>query len=205
MGDPTAQLEALQMPLLCGVAVTELRAHVILSAKSRLYTVRVPALLGGLAKTFGKFLPIMQCTHQSRNGTCVASCSSLPLVGLFLGPALTRQSGAANSSSPSISFPSSSDVPSRSSSISFNSTSIPLFHFLSSHLCTILPALQSCRKRLDHSLSLPAENRTCLIKANPRVHRVHTVAHSLFHPKCFGCEDFFIQHRSVSSSDDLLH
>ena len=52
----------------------------------------------------------MQCAHQSRNGTCVATCSSLSLcVGLFLGPALTRQSGAANSSSPSISSPSSSD------------------------------------------------------------------------------------------------
>ena len=49
----------------------------------------------------------MKCAQQSRNGTCVASCSSLSLcVGLFLGPALTRQSGAANSSSPSISFPS---------------------------------------------------------------------------------------------------
>ena len=34
---------------------------------------------------------------------------------MFLGPALTRQSGAATSSSPSISFPSSSDIPSRSS------------------------------------------------------------------------------------------
>ena len=28
--------------------------------------------------------------------------------------------------------------------------SILLFHCLSSHLCTMLPALQACRKRLDH-------------------------------------------------------
>ena len=55
--------------------------------------------------------------------------------------------------------------------------SILHFRFQSSHLCTMLPALQACRKRLDHSLSLPAENRTCFIEANPHVHRVHTVAH----------------------------
>ena len=49
----------------------------------------------------------MQCADQSRIGTCVASRSSLSLslcVSLFLGSVLTRQSGAANSSSPSISF-----------------------------------------------------------------------------------------------------
>ena len=35
----------------------------------------------------------MQCVQQSRNGMCVASCSSLPLaVGLCLGPVRTRQS-----------------------------------------------------------------------------------------------------------------
>ena len=64
----------------------------------------------------------MQCAHQSRNGMCVASCSSLSLcVGLFLGPALTRQSGAANSPSSSILSPSSSDMSSCSSPIPFNS------------------------------------------------------------------------------------
>ena len=45
-------------------------------------------------------LPIMKGVHQSLNGTCVTSCSSLFFcVGLFLGPALTRQSGVADSSS----------------------------------------------------------------------------------------------------------
>ena len=45
-------------------------------------------------------LPIMKCVHQSLNCTCVASCSSIFFcVGLFLGPALTRQSGVAHSSS----------------------------------------------------------------------------------------------------------
>ena len=123
----------------------------------------------------------MQCAHQSRNGTCVASCSSLSFcVGLLLGRALTRQSGAANSSSPSISPPSSSDISSRPSSTPFNSVSSPrsAFPFSAvSHLCTMLPALQACRKRLDHSLSLPAENWTCFIEANPHVHCVHTIVH----------------------------
>ena len=44
-------------------------------------------------------------------------------------------------------------------------------------VCTMLPALQARRKRLGHSVSLPAENRTRLIKANPHVHRVHTFVH----------------------------
>ena len=87
--------------------------------------------------------------------------------------------------------------------------SILLFRFLSSHLCTMLPALQACRKRLDHSLSLPAENRTCFIKANPHVHRVHTVAHVQLDPCSISnisdVRIIFIQHHSVSGSDDLLH
>ena len=45
-----------------------------------------------------------------------------------------------------------------------------LFHSLLSHLCTMLPALQACRKLLDDSLSLPAENWTCFIEAHPHVH-----------------------------------
>ena len=40
---------------------------------------------------------------------------------------------------------------------------------------------QCCRPHtlVGSSLSLPAGNRTCFIKANPHVHRVHTVAHVL--------------------------
>ena len=56
--------------------------------------------------------------------------------------------------------------------------SIPLFHTLSSHLCTMLPALQACRMRLDHSLSLPSENGTCFIEAKSHVHCVHTIERS---------------------------
>ena len=114
----------------------------------------------------------MQCAHQSLNGTCVASCSSLSFcVGLFLGPALThaRQAGAAQSSSQSILNPPSSDI---SSCVSLRLAShhvllqliilcffnlLPIFCFLLLHLRNMLPALQACRKRLDHSLSLPAE------------------------------------------------
>ena len=114
----------------------------------------------------------MQCAHQSLNGMCVASCSSLSLcVGLFLGLALTRQSGAANSPSSSILSSSSSDMSSCSSPIPFNSffPAAPILHNAA--------ACQACRKRLDHSLSLPAENWTCFIEANPHVHRVHTIVH----------------------------
>ena len=50
------------------------------------------------------------CAPVSERHVCCYVLLSLSLcVGLFLGPALTRQSGAANSSSPSISSPSSSD------------------------------------------------------------------------------------------------
>ena len=141
--------------------------------------------------------PIMQCAHQSRNGTCVASCSSLSLcVGLFLGPALTRQSGAANSCSPSISSLSSLDISSRF----FRLHSILSLHFVAFflyllfHLCTMLPALQACRKRLDHSLCLPAENWTCFIEANPRplcTHHCSRPAWSLCRLECFECADSF--------------
>ena len=84
-----------------------------------------------------------------------------------------------------------------------------LFHSLLSHLCTMLPALQACRKRLDHSMSLPAENWTCFIKANPHVHCVHTIVHiQLDHCSVTSVSDvwiLFIQHNDVSSSDDLWH
>ena len=87
----------------------------------------------------------MQCAHQSRNGTCVASCSSLSLcVGLFLGLALTRQSGAANSYSPSISSPSSSDISSCSSSTPFNSVSSFRHRLVESGLATHCQLKTTC-------------------------------------------------------------
>ena len=98
---------------------------------------------------------MVQWAHQSRNGTRVASCSSLSLcVGLFLGPALTRQSGAAYSSSSLILSPSSSDMSSLSSPTPFNLLSIlplrivPLLSFLLLHLCTMLPASQAVESGL---------------------------------------------------------
>ena len=104
---------------------------------------------------------------------------SPPVSFCFWVPALIRQSGAANSSSPSIVSPSSSDISSRPSSTPFNYVfSCPsIFRFLLFHLCTMLPASQACRRRLDHSLSLPAENWTCFVEADPHVHCVHTVIH----------------------------
>ena len=85
----------------------------------------------------------------------------------------------------------------------------PLFHSLLCHLYTMLPALQACRKRLGHSLSLPAENRTCFIETNPHVHCVHTIIYvQLDHCSVTSISDvriLFIQHNNVSSSDDFLH
>ena len=86
-------------------------------------------LLDSSSLLFLRPLPIMQGVHQSQNGTCVASCSSLSFcVGLFLGPALTRQCHAANSSSLS---PPATDIPSSPSSTPFDSVSSP-FNVLSS-------------------------------------------------------------------------
>ena len=45
------------------------------------------------------------------------------------------------------------------------------------HLHAVLPVLQACRKRFGHSLSLSAENWTCLIKTNPHVYRRHAIVH----------------------------
>ena len=82
--------------------------------------------------------------------------------------------------------------------------SLPLLQF-----CTLLPASQACRKRLDHSLSLPAENRTRFIKASIRVHCVHTIVHvQLDHRPISSVSNvriLFIQHNSVPSLDDFLH
>ena len=125
----------------------------------------------------------------------------LSLANLALLTPLLRQSR----------FPSSSDIPSRSSSTPYNFCFFTpsCFSVMSLHLCTMLPALQACRKRLDHSLSLPAENWTCFIEANPHVHRAHTVAHvQLDHcsiPNVSDVRVLFIQHNSVSGSDDLLN
>ena len=86
---------------------------------------------------------------------------------------------------------------------------ILIFCFLLFHLCTMLLALQACRKRLDHSLSLPAENWICFIEANPHVHCVHTAVHvQLCHRSVSNISNvriLFIQHHNVSGSDNLLH
>ena len=64
-----------------------------------------------------------------------------------------------------------------------------------------------CRKRLDHLLSLPAENWTCFIEANPHVHCVHTIVHvQLDHCSVSSISNvriLFIQHHDGSSSDNF--
>ena len=81
--------------------------------------------------------------------------------------------------------------------------SFPLLQF-----CTMLPAFQACRKQLDHSLSLPAENRT-RVKANPHVHRVHTIVHVQLDRRPISSVSNvripFIQHNSIPNLDDFLH
>ena len=131
----------------------------------------------------------MQWADQSLNGTCVASCSSLSFcVGLFLGPALApiRQFCL---------------LP----HLTFHLVPFPIFRFLLFHLCTMLPALQACRKRFDHSLSLPAENWTCFIKTNPHVHCVHSVVHVQLHhcsvSNVSNVRILFIHHDNVSGLD----
>ena len=136
----------------------------------------------------------MQCVHQSLKGTCVASCSSLSFsVGLLLGPALslTRQSGGAHSSSPSI--------------LQFCFFSFFRFSFcckFTSTQCCL--TFQACRKRFDHLLSLPTENRTCFIEAHPHVHCAHSVVHvHLDHRSISNISNvriLFIQHNNVSGS-----
>ena len=91
----------------------------------------------------------MQCVHQSLNGTCAASCSSLPFgVSLFLGPALTRQSGAANSSSPSILSPPSYHIPSCPSSTPFNPVPSNFLFSAPSHLHNTADLTGLCESRL---------------------------------------------------------
>ena len=141
---------------------------------------------------------LMQCAHQSRNGTCVASCSTLSLcVGLFLGPALTRLSDTANSS-PSTSSP------------FFNCIQFCLF--ISFHLFLVccftstLPASQACRKRLDHSLSLPAENWTV---SSRQIHMSIVYTHvQLDHCSVSSVSNvriLSVQHNNISTWDDILH
>ena len=155
----------------------------------------------------------MQCAHQSRNWTCVPSCSSLSpfvsvcpwvllsLANLALPTPLRRQSHLLL------------HLTSRHALLQLHSILslhfVPFLPFLLFHLCTMLPASQACRKRLDHSLSLPAENWTCFIEADPHVHRVHTIVHvQLDHCSVSSVSNVripFVQHKNVSSSDDLLH
>ena len=74
---------------------------------------------------------------------------------------------------------------------------------------TALPALQACRKRFDHTLSLPMENWTCFIEAHPHV----LCAHSAVHVQCdhrsisstSNVRVPLIQHHDVSNSDKFLY
>ena len=57
------------------------------------------------------FSDVVMGAPSAHHAVCGASCSSLTFcVGLFLGLVLTRQSGGAHSSSPSILSSSSSDI-----------------------------------------------------------------------------------------------
>ena len=137
----------------------------------------------------------MQSAHQSRNGACVASCSFLSLgVGLFLGLALTRQSGATKSSSPTSSV-SSSDISSRSSSTPFNSVSSCRSNFPSS--VSPLHNAADLHRLVESGLTThcPCQLKTGPVsfRQNPHVHRVHTILQvKLDHcpiSKCFECAD----------------
>ena len=149
-------------------------------------------------------LPIILRVHQSLNGTCVASCSSLSFcVGLFRGP-FTRQSGSANSPSPSTSSPASSDILFPDAPTPFNSILfLKKYWFLILHLCTQLPISQAWRKRFAHLLFLLAENWNCFIETNPHVHCVQF--DYCFISSTSNVRILLIQHHNVSSSDDFLH
>ena len=134
--------------------------------------------------------------HQSLNGTCVDSCSSLSsCVGLFRAPALTRQSGCATSPSLSTSSPSASDI--MLSLSLFHSVQFCCFFFITStDFCFFSPlhnaaGLKACRKRFEHLLSLPAEIWTCVIVNNPLVRCAHSVVHVQ------------LDHRSISNSSNV--
>ena len=144
-------------------------------------------------------LPIMQWVHQSRNGTRVASCYALfcPLSPASLaGPTLLQ----------STTSPSSSDSLSSLSSALFHQL-LPTLCFLIVHLYRILPALQACRNWFDHSPSLPSENWTCFIEANPHVHCAHSAVHvQLDHRSISNISNMRIvfTNTTISSSDDFL-
>ena len=150
-------------------------------------------------------LPIIQCLHQSLNGTCVAPCSSLSFwVGLFLGPALRRQSGGANSSSPSILSPSPSDIPSCPLSTSISTfCSFNFFQFL------------CCQpyKLVENGLTTHCQ---CQLKAGPVSSRqinmsiVYTLLCTssliIVPSRLFSnVRILFVQNHDVSSSDNLQH
>ena len=134
-------------------------------------------------------------------------------VGLFLGPALTRQSGAANSSSPSISSPSSSDISSRSSSTPFNSVSSFRPTFLFSAVSYTYA--QCCRpyKLVESGLTThcPCQMRTGPVSSR-QIH-MSIVCTPLLTSSLISvpsrvfrmCGFFSSSTTNVSSSDDLLH
>ena len=107
-------------------------------------------------------------------------------VGLFLGPALTRQSGSALTFRLPLLF----------------LQILPILCFLLFHFSTMLTGF-------DHLLSLPAEMWTPLIEAHPHVHCEHYVVHvHLDHRSISNIANvriLFIQHNNASSSDNFLH
>ena len=110
----------------------------------------------------------MPCAHQSRNGMCVASCSSLSfavslssllfLLLLLLHFLLLLRL----SSHPHL-------LPDRSTLAPHN--------FLHSQCCAESLVLKVCSWHSNHSLSLPAENRTSFIETHPHVHGAHSAVH----------------------------
>ena len=153
----------------------------------------------------------MQFVHQSLDGTCVASCSFS-----FL---LRRSVPGSSSHTPVgrcqfffticllllLTF---RLLLLQLHSILFLQL-LPIFRFQMFHLHTVLPTLQACRKRFDHSPSLPAENCTCFIDTNPHVHCVHSVVHVQFDHRYIASISNVriccIQHHGVSKLDNFLH
>ena len=127
----------------------------------------------------------MHCVRQSLNGTCVALCVSLCRFVSGSCPHTPVWRCQFFFAVSSVSFFISHSVFSFFNSIQFNFFQFTVFCFL--HLHTMHPALQACRKRFGHLLSLPAENWTCLIEADPHVHCVHSMVH------------VHLDHRSISN------
>ena len=91
------------------------------------------------------------CAPVSERYVCCFMIFHFFLRRFFQGPVFTRQSGGASCYAPSIPSPCASGIPSSPSSTPFNS--VPeSFCCLLLYLHTMLPALEACRKPIDHCL-----------------------------------------------------